>query len=142
MDEDRSNGLAITLTAALLLARHLSHGLDLLSLLMLVPWLVCLVPVCDSLQGSGCFRLWERGRMGFIWVDRRQAPWTYWINLLVCWPAAGVFAWFLLKMPPRRSNDSCGNCIKLRCNFRGGIQNTQTCSRIEDEAVSASTGFP
>ena len=101
MDEDRSNRLVITLTAALLLARQLSHGLDLLSLLMLAPWLVCLVPVCDSLQGSGCIRVWERGRMGFFWLDRQRTPWSYWINLLVSWPAAGVFACFLLKIPPR-----------------------------------------
>lgn len=101
MDETRSNGLALAIVAALLLARHLSHGLDLLSLLMLVPLLVCLVPALDSLQGDGCIRVWDRWRMRFSWVDRRQEPWSYWINLLVSWPGAVVFALFLVTMPPR-----------------------------------------
>jgi len=101
MGEARSNGLAVAISAALLLARHLSHGIDLLSLLMLVPFLVCLVPVLDSLQGDGCIRVWERGRMGFVWVDRQQAPWSYWIHLVVRWPGSAIFAVFLVEMPPR-----------------------------------------
>ncbi len=101
MDEERSNGLALIISAALLLARHLTLRIDLLSLLMLVPFLVYLVPVLDSLQGGGCIRVWERNRMGFAWVDRQQAPWSYWINLVVSWPASVIFAVFLLRMPPR-----------------------------------------
>lgn len=101
MDASRSNGLAVAIVATLLLVRHLSHGLDLLSLLMLVPLLVCLIPALDSLQGTGSIRVWDRWRMCFSWVDRRQEPWSYWINLLVSGPGAVVFAVALVAMPPR-----------------------------------------
>ena len=100
MNESRSNGLALAVTATLLLARHLTHRLDLLSLLMLAPFLVCLMPVLDSLHGSGKILVWERGRMGFVWVDRQQAPWSYWIHLVVSWPGSAIFAVFLAQMPP------------------------------------------
>lgn len=101
MDEARSNSLSLAICAVLLLARHLTHGLDLLSLLMLAPLLVCLIPALDSLQGGGSIRVWDRWRMRFSWLDRQQEPWSYWINLLVSWPGAVVFALFLLTMPPR-----------------------------------------
>ena len=70
---------------------------------MLAPFLVCQMPVLDSLHGSGKIRVWERGRMGFVWVDRQEAPWSYWINLLVNWPGTVIFAVALVKMTRRLS---------------------------------------
>jgi hypothetical protein len=55
----------------------------------------------NRLQGDGCIRVWDPGRMGFVWVDRQQAPWSYRINLLVSWPARVIVAVLLAQMPPR-----------------------------------------
>lgn len=54
----------------------------------------------NRLQGDGCIRVWDPGRMGFVWVDRQQAPWSYRINLLASWPASVIDAVLLAQMPP------------------------------------------
>ncbi len=56
---------ALVITAGLLLIRQAHSGVDLLSLLMLVPLLICLIPSLDSLQGTGTIRIWNRWRMRF-----------------------------------------------------------------------------
>ena len=53
-----SDGWALGITAGLLLIRQALSGVDLLSLLMLVPLLICLIPSLDSLQGTGTIRIW------------------------------------------------------------------------------------
>lgn len=82
MNESRSNVLALAVTTTLLVIRHLTHRLDLLSLLVLAPFLACLIPVLGSIQGTGQIQVRERVDMGLAWVDRRRAPWSYWISLL------------------------------------------------------------
>jgi hypothetical protein len=96
-----SDGWALVITAGLLLIRQAHSGVDLLSLLMLVPLLICLIPSLDSLQGTGTIRIWDRWRMRFIPLERTSRPWGYWINLVVSWPAAGFFAYALVFMPKR-----------------------------------------
>ena len=96
-----SDGWALGITAGLLLIRQALSGVDLLSLLMLVPLLICLIPSLDSLQGMGTIRIWDRWRMRFTPIERSSHPWSYWINLVVSWPAAGFFAYALVFMPKR-----------------------------------------
>jgi hypothetical protein len=95
------NAAALALVALLLGIHQLGGGLDLLSLLMLVPLLVSLIPALDSLQGQGQVRVWDRWRMRFCWLPRRQQPWAYWINVAVSRPATLFFAYALVMMPKR-----------------------------------------
>ena len=96
-----SDGWALGITAGLLLIRQALSGVDLLSLLMLVPLLICLIPSLDSLQGTGTIRIWDRWRMRFTPIERSRRAWSYWINLVVSWPAAGFFAYALVFLPKR-----------------------------------------
>jgi len=89
------------ITAILILLGQFSFGVDIASLLMLIPWLVCCVPVMDSLRRQRRIWTWNKLRMRFDIVERDENPFCYWLNLVICWPASFVFAYALVMMPRR-----------------------------------------
>lgn len=96
-----TDGWALLLCCALLAIRQMRSGIDLISLLMLVPLVVCLIPSLDSLQRTGEIRQWNRWHMRFEPLSKELQPFQYWLNLLVSWPAAVFFAYALVMMPKR-----------------------------------------
>jgi hypothetical protein len=90
--------IALT-TASLILLRQFGLGLDLTSLLMLVPWIVCCVPALDSIQGQGRIRTWNKWRIRFDITERDEKPFSYWLILIISWPASFFFAYALVMMP-------------------------------------------
>lgn len=100
-NKELPNYWIILTTAILLIWRQLGLGLDALSLLMLVPWIVCIVPALDSIQGQGRIRIWNRWRMSFDITSKAENPFSYWVNLCVSWPASFFFAYALVMMPKR-----------------------------------------
>jgi len=69
--------------------------------MVLVPLLVCLVPTLDSLQKSGEIRIWDKWKMRFTSVSRDRSPFSYWLNLIVSWPATAFFSYAVVMMPKR-----------------------------------------
>mgnify|MGYP006952978061 CR=1 FL=1 len=101
VNNSKSNRLTLAYCSALLVIRQASRGLDLLSLMVLVPLLVCLVPTLDSLQRRGMIRIWDKWTMRFTPVEKDSSPFSYWLNLIVSWPATVFFSYALVMMPKR-----------------------------------------
>lgn len=101
MNESLSNRWALVILLALLLLRQASSGIDVLSIGMLVPLSVALIPVLDSLQGCGSIRVWNRSQFVFQPLVRSEAPRMYWLSLIVYWPASLFFSYATVMVPPR-----------------------------------------
>ena len=96
-----SDWWAVAFCLGLLLIRQAISGIDLLSLMVLVPLLVCLIPTLDSLQRRGMIRIWDKWTMRFTPVEKDSSPFSYWLNLIVSWPATVFFSYALVMMPKR-----------------------------------------
>lgn len=99
MSKELPNHWIVLTTAILLIWRHVGLGLDIKSLLILFPWLVCSVPTFDSIQGQRRIRVWNKWRMKFESVNRDGSPFDYWLNVVIAWPASAFFAYALVMMP-------------------------------------------
>ena len=91
-----SNAVVATILALLVFVRAVIWGLDLVHCALLLPLLVTLVPMVDSIVYEKQVRTYNKYRMRFDRVYRDRNPWSYWSTVAMGWLGAPFFIFFFL----------------------------------------------
>ena len=91
-----SNAVVATILALLVLVRAVIWGLDLVHCALLLPLLVTLVPMIDSIVYEKQVRIYNKYKIRFDRVYRDRNPWSYWSTVAFGWLGAPFFVFFFL----------------------------------------------
>ena len=86
-----SNAVVATILALLVFVRAVIWGLDLVNCALLLPLLVTLVPMVDSIVYEKQVRMYNKYKMRFDRVYRDRNPWSYWSTVAIGWLGAPFF---------------------------------------------------
>ena len=91
-----SNAVVTTILALLVFVRAVTWGLDLVHCALLLPLLVTLVPMVDSIVYEKQVRTYNKYRMRFDRVYQDRNLWGYWSTVAIGWLGAPFFIFFFL----------------------------------------------
>ena len=89
-----SDAVVATVLSLLVFFRAVTLGLDLIHCALLLPLMVTLVPVVDSLVYEQQVRIYNKNKMRFDRVYRDRNPWSYWSTVAFGWLGAPFFVFF------------------------------------------------
>ena len=96
-----SNAVVATILALLVLVRALIWGLNLVHCALLLPLLVTLVPMIDSIVYEKQVRIYNKYKIRFDRVYRDRSPWSYW-STVAGWLGAPIFIFSFWFTTPRK----------------------------------------